>query len=559
MDPHTTALVVLSSVFIAGVLATLLSFPALWLYRRQVMRGMATFGQAEALPPNTEDVKPSAPASDLEILDAAANNTWKAAASIQKSLWTSRGIYVAGGLSLAGVVNLFSHYHQSRLDIYAFLLAATLWPTVLVLSMATVIGRKRVICTAATYLIALILFGFLLRPQNLAAPLSRIGDMFLIFSLMNVPTLFILGFLWRRIRGAQIVLFAPVFAGMALCQWLIFFFASMLDNGILGYSGTDVLHRAAKLRGETGIDAFWALGGLGLFGGIVGGVLAAWIIATLYRRKRMSDLSLALDLIIAIFAFYYTFMSVGAYASGEGIGGLLVFPLGLLAYKLVIVAGFRFILTRDDHAPQLLFLRVFALGARGEKFFDDFAKAWLRIGSISLIAGPDLATSIVKPHEFLTFLSGRLSRMFLARQSDVDRALQELDLKPDPDGRYRINQFLCRDDTWLLTMRRLAKQSNAVLMDLRGFSQKRRGCQQEIQEVLDHVALDRFIIVVDETTNFPFLAESLQSAWRGLSGASPNRVLLRPKVFLFRVCGNESREVYSLTNLLLSSSHKMKG
>ena len=58
---------------------------------------------------------------------------------------------------------------------------------------------------------------------------------------------------------------------------------------------------------------------------------------------------------------------------------------------------------------------------------------------------------------------------------------------PDPDGRYRIKEFFCYNDTWQMTMERLAAASDAVLMDLRSFSRVNQGCIFELGRLLDGV------------------------------------------------------------------------
>ena len=69
---------------------------------------------------------------------------------------------------------------------------------------------------------------------------------------------------------------------------------------------------------------------------------------------------------------------------------------------------------------------------------DGLSKRWLRVGSISMIAGPDLVTSTVEPHEFLDFVGGDLSRQFVRGGDDLERRLREMAHGPDPDGRYRV-------------------------------------------------------------------------------------------------------------------------
>ncbi|MGB7867531.1 MAG: hypothetical protein WBM01_04475 [Mycobacterium sp.] len=46
-------------------------------------------------------------------------------------------------------------------------------------------------------------------------------------------------------------------------------------------------------------------------------------------------------------------------------------------------------------------------------------------------------------------------------------------------------------DTWQMVLRRLVGQSDAVLMDLRGFTRTSKGCIFELHELLDAVPLKR--------------------------------------------------------------------
>jgi hypothetical protein len=87
---------------------------------------------------------------------------------------------------------------------------------------------------------------------------------------------------------------------------------------------------------------------------------------------------------------------------------------------------------------------------------DAFAKEWRYAGSIRLIAGPDLATSTVEPHEFLDFLSGKLARPFIPGSVMLDQRLAESEPRRDFDLRYRVSDFFCRDDTWKMVLARLA-------------------------------------------------------------------------------------------------------
>lgn len=79
----------------------------------------------------------------------------------------------------------------------------------------------------------------------------------------------------------------------------------------------------------------------------------------------------------------------------------------------------------------------------------------------------DLVTSTVEPHEFLDFLRGRIGRQFVSSALDLEQRISAMDRLPDPDARYRISEFFCHNDTWQMTVDRLATASDVVLMDLR--------------------------------------------------------------------------------------------
>ena len=51
----------------------------------------------------------------------------------------------------------------------------------------------------------------------------------------------------------------------------------------------------------------------------------------------------------------------------------------------------------------------------------------------------------------------------------------------------------CHNDTWKMVLKRLSRESDAVLMDLRGFLPDNQGCVFEINELLNVVPLDRVV------------------------------------------------------------------
>ena len=355
---------------------------------------------------------------------------------------------------------------------------------------------------------SILLMTFLLRPIRAVGPL-------------------VLTFLLMVAIGSQTLL------SVAAANGAVFRKIAGIGFG-LGLSGTGVFFGMILL----GIAVFAALGW----------PLLRWI-GRRYEAKKFSDQSITIDSMFLLFAVV---QSIGL--AFQGALWILTGLVAFAAWKAVALLGFR--LTRGRAGPPrtLLLLRVFRLGKRSEQLFDKLRKHWQSAGSISMIAGPDLVTTTVEPHEFLEFVSGRLGRQFVSGTADLDRRIAAMDTAADPDGRYRINEFFCRANTWQMTMQRVAAASDAVLMDLRSFSPSNQGCLYELGQLLDGVELRRVVFLVDETTDRTFLEAALMRLWGQLSADSPNRHATAPAARLFRIRRQSEQALAGLLGHLLVST-----
>jgi hypothetical protein len=120
-------------------------------------------------------------------------------------------------------------------------------------------------------------------------------------------------------------------------------------------------------------------------------------------------------------------------------------------------------------------------------------------------------------------LRGRLRRRFIIEPGDLERRFAEVDNRPDPDGRYRVNELFCGNDGWRLAVTRLMAESDLVTMDLRGFSADNQGCLFELQSLIDIVPVARVVLLTDGSTDTRFLRQTLAECWQGMDAASPNR------------------------------------
>lgn len=252
--------------------------------------------------------------------------------------------------------------------------------------------------------------------------------------------------------------------------------------------------------------------------------VVAWFglvrIARRYRLMQLSDQTFLLDALWLAVSFWVSVYLMGVNIQFLYLLGLLPFAL----YKITVGYGLKRIATGAVALPKarLLFLRVFGSASRSEKLFDFLAARWRYAASIQLISATDVARGRFEPDEFLDFLRGRLANAYIGTGTDLDQRLADLDLRTDPDGRYRVNEFLCRVDTWQQTVTRLMAQSDLVVMDLRAFSSERKGCVFELGALIDEVPLHRVVLLIDQTTDEPLLRRTLAHLWGRMNPQSPN-------------------------------------
>lgn len=504
----------------ATALAYPLSLFLLRLYRQRVlksMRGRAAAPKGAPVPDATP--RGTGPLKNFELHFIGSALTLSQGALLyqqsSRSAGRAKAIYAIAGIAFAlvmGSVFLLS----SRIEFlplrFLMLVWVFSWPVIFTTNL---IGAEIQRMKIGKVLVYFAILTLLTAAAILRSSETKFHEPFLLWAVINLPmTLLVLAFLNRRVRAVGPLILAFLIVALT---------GAVAGLDIVG-GDEGTLRAVAEFAFNLG------LGGIGTFVAIilVGFALFAllgWLAVTWIRRwyelKRISDQSITLD------ALWLLFGMGGAIGFAfEGPVWILSGIVAFAVYKTTVWIGFSLWEAKREGGLKnlrLLLLRVFALGKRSERLFDSVTQRWRYLGSVQLIAGPDLATTTVEPHEFLGFLSGKIARLFIGQEKDLDRKMAEMDLLPDFDGRFRVNDFFCYDDTWEAVLSRLVVESDVVLMDLRGFSQERKGCLREIDELINVVPLQRVVMVVDETTDGPFLEQTLHAAWEQRREESPNR------------------------------------
>ena len=500
--------------FLNVMLLTALVAPlVLWRYRRAVLAGMQTkVGAAIALAPALGPRPRAAPAS-LPGVDA--KLAWEArmrrrvfvavvAALLPPALLLAVHYVVVNGLPLTPA------------HLLLFAATATLMAVPMV-GVLTAISFSRTvvlgIATLCAFAAASVAVSMLQRPLMGKVPtLDQLLNFFTFLEFaavtLAVPLVLAAAIGARRVRGV-----APfVFAGL-----LVFATAPLLGMHVTQLLGAMRWSAGSVLSGGIHVGAIVLALPVGL--------LAWWRLKSLaraYDAKRFSDAQLLAHNWWLMFVAVYAVEQVNAHPGSAAL--VQTVAVAALAYAL-----FPFLLSHTLARAQrglpamprrmLLVLRIFGDSARTGALFERFASRWQRYGPVTTIAAPDAAAATVDPGDLLRFATGRIAAGFVTSRDDLVQRLASLDVEPDRDGRYRITELCCRDDTWQGTVVALIARADAIVMDLRGFTPARRGAEFELEQLATRASPDRVVLVVDATTDRELVARASSA------GAAPMAIM----------------------------------
>ena len=239
------------------------------------------------------------------------------------------------------------------------------------------------------------------------------------------------------------------------------------------------------------------------------GLLAWWLLLHLERRYQnygFSNMQLVVD---AWWAIVVASHLVSQWSDGAATA-LFVSGAAFAIYWITVRVGLRAAgLGARGGGPTMLLLRVFGFQKRTERLFDRVAERWRFEGPVAMIAGADLALRSVDVDEVLAFVRGEIESRYVSGATDLARRLQALDAGVDPDGRFRVGEFFCFDNTWRPALRSLVERARVVLMDLRGFTKANAGCVFELEQLKALGAVGRCVFVMDSTTDRALVETSL--------------------------------------------------
>jgi hypothetical protein len=252
----------------------------------------------------------------------------------------------------------------------------------------------------------------------------------------------------------------------------------------------------------------WALSGAVLSASVLLFVACLWLgarlldrLAALIRRGWLSDRSLVAFVGLAMVAGVLMFAADDPKAS---FGILLALYTGWMG---TTAAAYALVLWRQP-CPQvgrrLLMLRVFSKDRKAERLLDAIQSRWQLAGPVLEIAGPDLAKLNLDLNEFIHLVNFKLHDLFQPGEASPEVLAASLDLALDHEGRFRVNEVFCFDTSWRGVVEQMMGLADAVVLDLRGFTEQRRGTAHEVHRLAALGLLPRVVALVDAATDWSY-------------------------------------------------------
>ena len=529
-----------ASLLFAIPMAIVITSLTIFFYRKSVEKAMR-YSAGKVVPVNVRARQAAISSTPLRIsLSRGAEGPLPAQLTQSRAaMRTVSGIYVLAGVAQSAVITalyLWCNDIDFRPMRTFFVWVPYAWPIILALSLTATATKRQKLTLVTAYFMVLVLmdaaadlFGLRYQPG--------FGELLLFWTLsVGLPTLVMVLLGNRAWRSVGFI--------------SLFFSMVLVSSYLLGFHGLGCL--ALSTGSPTLLfNLNYLLAGLVL----LFFTLAWWVFRRLvrhYKTKGYSDQMLMVDSLWLLVTLTETLSQMGTSGAAS-----LAYFLAFAAYKAVSTMALRHL--RSTQAKQssrsLLMLRVFGFTVRTRQLTDQVGHYWRYSGPINMIGGTDLAASLLEPDELIQFWSRELCQQFIANDADLHSRLLTLDDGCDPDLRYRINEFFCHDNTWQATVKALAQRSAVVLMDLRGFGPKNRGCEFELEMLFEEVSVSRVVLLVDESPDIEVLQQVLQAAWDKLSASSPNRALAEPVLPLFQVDDSSSALQPLLSCLFTAAAH----
>ena len=202
-----------------------------------------------------------------------------------------------------------------------------------------------------------------------------------------------------------------------------------------------------------------------------------------------------------------------------------------------------------------LFSPAIILGILIESFFPSFLE-WILPNSSDQIRFefafiPGMVATCIIFYQYMRF---KISRSYAKDVEDIQKKLRKTLNRPRKlDLSFKSLPMFCYANTWKLAVSEFIKNSSVILMDLRGFTVERKGCEYEIDFLLDTFPINQILFLADAKNDQSLIEKTIMDRWEYLREHSPNIHLETPKARIFISNNQDKIDVQSIIDLLIVS------
>lgn len=191
-----------------------------------------------------------------------------------------------------------------------------------------------------------------------------------------------------------------------------------------------------------------------------------------------------------------------------------------LAVSLALRHKWRKKLEQTDGPFSLLELRVFETVKFGD--YLELLEGWRYLGVQYRLDGPDTITTHFTNR--VKAITGSADDVIIKNDKELSDAISQFSTKIDKFERFPVNAIQCNDATWVNALKYCIEQVDIVVMLLSGFNEKQLGCLTELKLLTNSVSFSKIVLIVDSSTDIPFLSAELYNAWHNRVASSPNQI-----------------------------------
>lgn len=157
---------------------------------------------------------------------------------------------------------------------------------------------------------------------------------------------------------------------------------------------------------------------------------------------------------------------------------------------------------------------------------------------------------------YIRFSIKSVDKSFILGKEDLDSRLAKLDKSPRKlNYVFKSMPTMCYDNTWKIAVSEFANKSDLILMDLRGFSEERKGCEYEVDFLFDQVPVSKIVFLINPN-GFELTEKLILERWAMQHPGSPNLNIPKPELQVYVSSKENNKDIQGIMDVLMNKVAK---